>query len=112
MGNNTPLADLMVVSPEDHIQFLIDVKGLARPNYWQVSRKEKRDDLFYVFAFVPKGEPNKFFVLPQKKVNACIDAEFARLKPEKRALGERANRLGLRWGDTKLFADKWDVLPA
>jgi hypothetical protein len=47
----------------------------------------------------------------QDAVNACIDAEFARLKPEKQALGLKANRLGLRWGDTKPFVDNWRALP-
>lgn len=112
LGHNTPLADLMVISPKEHRQFLIDVKGLAAPNYWQVSRQETRDDLFYVFALVPRDAPNRFFIARQHEVNAYIDAEFARLRPEKQALGVKANRLGLRWGDTKPFADQWCTLPA
>jgi hypothetical protein len=38
MGNATPLADLMVVSPKLKKMFLIDVKGLYRPNPWVVKR--------------------------------------------------------------------------
>jgi CheY-like chemotaxis protein len=51
-GNNTPLADLMVISPETHSQFLIDVKGL------------------YIFVLVPRGVPNQFFIMTQDAVNA------------------------------------------
>lgn len=111
LGHNTPLADLMVISPEQHRQFLIDVKGMAGKNYWQIARKERRSDLYYVLALVPRGAQNEFFIMTQDVVNAGIEAEFARLKPEKQALGERANRLGLRWGDAKPFADRWEILP-
>jgi hypothetical protein len=34
MGNATPIADLMVVSPIRREMFLIDVKGLYRRNPW------------------------------------------------------------------------------
>ena len=111
LGHNTPLADLMAISPEQHRMFLVDVKGLSGKNYWQISRKEPRSDLFYVLALVPRGSPNEFFVMTQEAVNAGIAAEFSRLRPEKQALGEKANRLGLRWGDAKPFADKWKILP-
>ena len=40
MGNATPLADLMVVSPVQRENFLVDVKGLYRINPWLVKRKE------------------------------------------------------------------------
>jgi hypothetical protein len=39
MGNATPLADLMVVSPKIKRNFLIDVKGLYRPNPWIIKEK-------------------------------------------------------------------------
>src|SRR5258708_33193587 len=60
MGNATPLADLMVVSPKRRM-FLIDVKGLYRPNPWVVKRKVAQKELYYVFAFVPDGHSNRFF---------------------------------------------------
>jgi hypothetical protein len=111
LGHNTPLADLMAISPRNHKMFLVDVKGLASRNYWQISRKERRDDLYYILALVPKDASNEFFIMTQDAVNTGISAEFARLKPEKQVLGEKANRLGLRWGDAKPFADRWCVLP-
>jgi hypothetical protein len=46
MGNATPLADLMVVSPKRKHMFLIDVKGLYRRNPWLLKRKPQRDDLY------------------------------------------------------------------
>jgi hypothetical protein len=52
LGHNTPLADLMIISPKKHKMFLIDVKGLAGKNYWQITHKEKRDDLFYILTYV------------------------------------------------------------
>jgi len=111
LGHNTPLADIMAISPEQHRMFLIDVKGLAGRNYWQIVRKEPRSDLFYVLALVPRDSPNEFFIMTQEAVNAGVAAEFSRLRPEKQVLGEKANRLGLRWGDAGPFANRWDILP-
>jgi hypothetical protein len=34
-GHTTPVADLMAVSPVAKTMFLIDVKGLYRPNPWR-----------------------------------------------------------------------------
>jgi hypothetical protein len=70
LGNNTPLADLMAVSPKERRMFLLDVKGLAQKNYWQINRQPPCADLFYVLAVVPQGAPNEFFVLTQDEVNA------------------------------------------
>ncbi len=61
MGNTTPLADLMLVSPKTKAMFLIDVKGLYRPNPWVIRRKAIRNGLFYVFTFVPNHGVNRFF---------------------------------------------------
>jgi hypothetical protein len=44
----------MVVSPKLKKMFLIDVKGLYRPNPWVVKRKAVRDGLYYVFALDAK----------------------------------------------------------
>ena len=111
LGNNTPLADLMVISPQKHQMFLIDVKGLKYENYWQIRRQERRDDLYYILALVPPGKTNRFFVLTQSEVNANIDDEFERLPAEKKPLGENANRLGMRWGNSQKFENRWEVLP-
>jgi len=80
MGNATPLADLMVVSPARKLMFLVDVKGLYRPNSWVVSRKQARDGLFYILAFVPDDAANRFFVLTQEQVNAYVRQELVRLR--------------------------------
>jgi hypothetical protein len=77
MGNATPLADLMVVSPASKRNFLIDVKGLYKPNPWVIREKLPRDGLFYVLAFVPDDTSNRFFILSQEQVNAYIRTEPA-----------------------------------
>src|SRR5437867_9241490 len=73
MGNATPLADLMVVSPKLKQMFLIDVKGLYRANPWVIKRKIVRGGLYYVLTFVPDDNTNRFFVLGQNQVNTYID---------------------------------------
>jgi hypothetical protein len=112
LGNNAPLADLMAISPEERL-FLVDVKGLAAKNYWRIMRKPARHDLFYVLTLVPRGAPNQFFVMTQEAVNAGIEEEFLRLRPEQKALGEKAYKLlGIRWRDAETFVNRWDILPA
>ncbi len=49
-GHTTPVADLMVVSPETKEMFLVDVKGLYRKNPWLIKQKSQRQNLFYILA--------------------------------------------------------------
>lgn len=102
----------MVVSPQEHQMFLIDIKGLSYKNYWQIKRQQTQTDLYYILALVQKDMDNKFFVLTQEEVNKNITAEFERLPPEKKLLGEAVNRLGMRWGDAVKFENRWEILPA
>jgi hypothetical protein len=74
LGNH-PAVDLMVQSPNG-VQFTIDVKGLYKKNYWAVKPKEIKEGLFYVFAFVPTGSPNRFYVAPQTEVNGALSAKY------------------------------------
>jgi len=106
MGNRTPLADLMVVSPEKKEMFLVDVKGLYRKNPWIVKRKAVRQELFYIFAFVPTDEDNQFFVMTQAAANKLIQRELRRLgRPTDYSL------TGIDWRSAVLHKDQWQVLP-
>jgi hypothetical protein len=79
LGHTTPDADLMVVSPIGKTMFLIDVKGLYRPNPWIIKSKPLRNNLFYVLALVPVGNANEYFVLDQKRANSVVKSELERL---------------------------------
>src|SRR5258708_33582416 len=106
MGNGTPLADLMVVSPGSTKSFLIDVKGLYKPNPWVIKKKATRDNLYYVLAFVPDDTNNRFFVLTQKHVNGYIRTELARLgRPDDYPM------TGILWKQAVEHENRWDVLP-
>ena len=105
-GHTTPIADLMVVSPMKKAMFLIDVKGLYRPNPWLIKRKALRDNLFYVLTFVPVDRPNEYFVLDQRQVHSLIEKELGRLK--------RADDYPVTGFNYKLaepHRDAWDRLP-
>ena len=106
MGNNTPESDLMVLSPKLKKMFLIDVKGLYRQNPWLVKRKPERENLFYVLAYVPTGEPNQFFVMTQQQTNKLIQDELIRLK---RADDYKVT--GFVWKLAMPHKDAWDILP-
>ena len=106
MGNTAPVADLMVVSPVQREMFLIDVKGLYRPNPWLIKRKEVRANLFYVLAFVPQDAPNKFFVLSQQQANQLVEEELRRLnRPDDYPVTGFVMKLAVK------HKDAWHVLP-
>jgi hypothetical protein len=108
MGNNTPLADLMVISPGRKEMFLVDVKGLYRRNPWLVRTKAVREKLFYILAYVPQKEPNQFFIMTQKQANALINRELKRLN---RPAGYRVT--GFVWSLAEKYGGGgcWDILP-
>jgi hypothetical protein len=113
MGNH-PIVDLMVISPKGK-SFQIDVKGLYKPSFWLVKPKEPRDELFYVFAHVPAGYPNEFFVMTQRQVNKAIQANWDNFCTKHgRPLSDISeNRMpGVEWKLAKKYVDKWDALPA
>ena len=106
MGNTTPLADLMVVSPKLKRMFLIDVKGLYRPNPWVIRRKIVRDGLYYVLTFVPDENTNRFFVLSQNQVNSYVEYELKRLhRPDDYPM------TGILWKQAETHENAWNVLP-
>jgi hypothetical protein len=70
-----------------------------------------------VFAFVPDEETNRFFVLPQNKVNQGIQEEFDRARARsiaKGGNGEKAERFPcVPWDFLLPWENKWkDVLPS
>ena len=106
MGNTTPLADLMVVSPKLKRMFLIDVKGLYRPNPWVIKRKTVQGGLYYVLTFVPDDNANRFFVLNQDQVNTYIEYELKRLRRP-----DNYPMTGILWKQAKDHENAWNVLP-
>ena len=106
MGNHTPEADLMVLSPIKRKLFLIDVKGLYRQNPWLVKRKPERENLFYVLAYVPDGKPNQFFVMKQREAYRLIQAELTRLNR-----ADDYSVTGFSWKLAIPHEDKWEKLP-
>ena len=105
MGN-APLAHLMVVSPMSKKNFLIDVKGLYKPNSWKIKTKATRDNLYYVLAFVPDDTDNRFFILSQEQVNTYVRTELARLgRPDD------YSSPGIDWKQAEAHENRWDMLP-
>lgn len=113
LGNH-PTKDLMVSSP-DGVSFGIDVKGLYKRNFWAVRKKPDRADIFYVFAFVPEGAANRYFIMTQAQVNAGIDMEFAKARASAEAKGREVNWVdkfpGVSWAYAGGFEDLWEQLP-
>lgn len=112
MGNNTPIADLMVGSPVSGQQFWIDVKGLTSKTAWLVTPKTQRKGLFYVLVYLsPLNESGKkvgtdrFFVLTQEETNALLD-DYRKAHP-----GDKGKMLGFGFNDPRQFESAWSKLP-
>ncbi len=110
MGNH-PAVDLMVISPKGE-SFSIDVKGLYKRNFWVVSPKEQRHNLFYVFAFVPDRGQNEFFVLDQSTVSRLVQAEFDRARANRIEKGTSLENIErfpcIPWEIVRGYSDKWE----
>lgn len=113
MGNH-PSVDLMVTSPEQ-VSFGIDVKGLYKRTYWLVKPKPLRTDLFYVFAFVPDEDRNRFFVMSQAEVNGEIAAELEKATQRALLRGASPEKAAafpcVSWKAAEMFEDRWKTLP-
>ncbi len=105
-GHTTPLADLMVVSPETKAMFLIDVKGLYKKNSFQLKRKAPRENLFYVLAYVPTGQANQYFILKQSEANNIISEDLKRLKRL-----DTYKMTGIPFKLALPYRDSWEALP-
>jgi hypothetical protein len=106
LGHNTPLADLMVNSPVEQRHFLIDVKGLAKPNPWLVKRKLLRVDLYYILVFLGFDEPNEFFILPQEAANDLVVEHLQR--PTR---GTQPRWDGFAFKAPEAYRGMWELLP-
>jgi hypothetical protein len=84
----------MVISPGGK-PFRVDVKGVYKKNFFGVRKQPARDDLYYVFAYVPDAAPNRFFVLTQEQVNAQIDKEVKNTRTRALAQGRSDEKAGL-----------------
>jgi hypothetical protein len=105
MGNATPEADLMVSLPGGSM-FLVDVKGQRTKNFWRITPKPARDNLYYVLSYVPAtNEYPRFFVLSQKTLSKLmIEYEHSGIKFDPRFSG-------INWTTPAPHEDKWDILP-
>jgi hypothetical protein len=115
MGNH-PITDLMVISPQGK-SLQIDVKGLYKKNFWGVRGRPAQNDLYYVFAYVPDNQANRFYVLTRAQVNAEIRKaiETARKRAlEKGKSGDNADKFpGVSWKFVQPWENKWEnMLPA
>jgi hypothetical protein len=106
-GHTTPVADMMAVSPIKKEMFLVDVKGLYRKNPWLIKRKTARGNLFYILAFVPIGDNNRYFILSQRSATDLIVAELQRLS---RADDYPITGFSFKLGE--LHENAWNALPA
>jgi hypothetical protein len=104
----------MVRSPQGK-HFDVDVKGLYRKNFFLLTEKQSRENLYYVLAYVPVGDANQFFVLSQAEANLEVqeDTENTRARQiAKGGTGEKAGAMpGIKWDVALGYKDRWTTLP-
>jgi hypothetical protein len=104
----------MVLGPLRN-SFRVDVKGAYKPNFWVVREQKPREDLYYVFAFVPDHGPNRFFILTQTQVNTQIrkgiEAAESRAIEKGKSVEKASLFPGVSWGFAQAYEDAWDALP-
>jgi hypothetical protein len=114
LGNH-PHIDLMVRSPKE-VSFNVDVKGLYTKNFFLLTKKETRKDLYYILAHVPKDGENEFFILSQAEANSEVDRDIDRARARqiaKGGTGEKAGIMpGIGWKHAQPYKDRWKELPA
>ena len=114
LGNH-PSVDLMIRSPEGE-SFEIDVKGVYKKNFFLLTRKGTRKDLFYVLAYVPENEPNEFFILKQEDANGEVQNDIDRARARQIAKGKTGENAGvmpgISWKAAQAYRGRWRDLPA
>lgn len=110
-GNNTPVADLMVGSPNSKL-FWVDVKGLSSRNAWLINPKTTREELFYIFVLLSPLVDNprqrasdRFFILSQVEAGEC-EATYRREHPNDKGLIR-----GFGFSMAEPYEDQWAKLP-
>ncbi|HWX85507.1 MAG TPA: hypothetical protein VNZ48_18075 [Xanthobacteraceae bacterium] len=112
---NHPSIDLMVRSPQG-AEFDVDVKGLYKKNFFLLSPKDDRKNLFYILACVPQDNENQFFVLSQAEANKEVQQDIERARARqisKGNTGENAGVMpGISWAAAQRYKDRWkETLP-
>ena len=108
---NQPSVDIMVMSPNGY-QFKIDVKGLYRPNYFIIRRRELIEGLCYILVLVPDPPANpEFFILTHEQVIAAQIDDLAIGRLRNPDINDTYPVQGIRWKAAQNFKDKWCSLP-
>ena len=109
MGNNTPLADLMVGHLETGKQCWVDVKGLSEKNAWNFGDKDDCPKLLYVLVLVGKTyRQDRFFILSQQEVKDEIDRFYKAYPKQKR----NGTAVGFKFDYAEQYEGKWDTIAA
>jgi hypothetical protein len=109
MGNNTPLADLIVAKQDGSSPFWVDLKGQSANNAWLIRRRPMvLENLFYVLVRVGRTHDDYiFFILSHQQAHDLI-AEQTRIDELK---GRRDVGGGFLWKAAEPYRDNWTVLP-
>jgi hypothetical protein len=71
-----------------------------------IKRKTKRENLFYILAFVPTDLANRFFVLKQTNINHYVESELKRL-----GRADDYPMTGITFKQGMAHENAWDALP-
>ena len=85
--------------------FLIDVKGQRTKNFWQITAKPARDNLYYVLSYVPTDQPPRFYVLSQRRLSKLMHQyQHSGVKFDPKFSG-------INWKTPFPYENNWAILP-
>ena len=102
---NAKASDLLV-SCDSGDNFVVEVKGLSRSNFWLFRRVHPRGDLFYIFVALGNvGEHPRFNILSSAEAMAEYD-DYKRSYPQM-----QGDMWGMKWTTAFKYEDQWEKLP-
>jgi hypothetical protein len=112
-SGNSPLADLVVSTPDGAKTFFVDVKGQSDKSSWFIERRPTNPNLFYICVVYGKPTADThskdlFFVLTHEQELALC---AAREKQKRQLKHQGAHLGGFPYAPILPYQDKWSVLP-
>jgi hypothetical protein len=107
---NAPVADLLVVSPDQQTHFMVDVKGQSTRNFWLIQRREPGEDLFFVLVYLPQNhQPPKFYIFSSAELMARREEYRQHIESTS---GKYDDTLGgINWSTVSKYEGRWSTLP-
>ena len=95
-------------------QFRVDVKGHGGKNFWEIRKREPKNDLFYILVDIFTEKPN-YYIMSSKEMMNEWDIYYQDIKKLRKKKGTKIPKDDYRWGirhtQAVKYEHKWEKLP-